>query len=144
LLVGVLKGSVVFLTQLLLELTCEVEIDFMTVSSYKHGTESTDFKLVQDLDTHVVGRDVLIVEDIIDTGKTVKFLRDYLLSQGAKTVEIATLVDKPTRRKVQNHPPRYVGFHYNDEAFIVGHGFDYMEKYRNLPDVYQLEDSDKK
>src|SRR3989338_8136493 len=97
LLVGILKGCVVFMAHLLVEIRTDVEIDFMTLSSYKHGLHSEELKLIQDLDTDVSGRDVLIGENIIDTGKTVSFVRQYLLSKGAKSVEIATLIRKSHR-----------------------------------------------
>ena len=140
--VGLLKGCVVFMSHLLVQIKGEVEIDFMTISSYKHGTQSDDFKFIQDLDTDVRGRDVLIVEDIIDTGKTMSFVQKYLESRGAASVETVTLVDKGQRRKHKIKPPKYVGFKYNEAPFIVGFGFDHSGLYRNLPDVYMLEQSD--
>ncbi len=140
--VGLLKGCVVFMSHLLVQLRCDVEIDFMTISSYKHGTQSEDFKLIQDLDTDVKGKDILIVEDIIDSGKTMSFTQKYLQDRGAKTIEIVTLVDKNHRRTHTIKKPKYIGFEYNQEPFIVGFGFDHGGFYRNLPNVYQLEQSD--
>lgn len=140
--IGLLKGCVVFMSHLLVHIKGDVEIDFMTISSYKHGTQSSDFKFIQDLDTDVKGRDVLIVEDIIDTGKTMSFVQKYLESRGAASIETVTLVDKGQRRKYEIKPPKYTGFVYDEAPFIVGFGFDHSGLYRNLPDVYMLEQSD--
>ena len=137
--VGVLKGCVVFMGQLLPHIEADLAIDFMTVSSYGAGTESGDLRLVKDLDTPVNGRHVLLVEDIIDTGKTVAFVRDYLLEKGAASVEVATFVEKKTRRHIEDIDPKYFCFEYDAPEFLVGFGFDLAEKYRNLPEVYQLE-----
>lgn len=139
LLVGVLKGCVVFLGQLLPLLEGDFAIDFMTVSSYGAGTESGDLRLVKDLDTPVNGRHVLMVEDIIDTGKTVAFVKEYLLDKGAASVETVTFVEKKTRRHMEGVDPKYFCFEYDSEEFLVGFGFDIGEKQRNLPGVYQLE-----
>lgn len=140
--VGLLKGCVIFMAHLLLEIKGKVAIDFMTISSYKHGTKSDNFKFIQDLDTDVKGKNVLIIEDIIDTGKTMAFTQNYLKERGARSVETVTLVDKKSRRKYKIEEPKYIGFNYNEEPFIVGFGFDYGGIFRNLPDVYQLESQD--
>lgn len=140
--IGLLKGCTVFMSHLLVQIRGNVEIDFMTISSYKHGSRSENFKFIQDLDTEVAGRDVLIVEDIIDTGKTMAFTVKHLESRGARSIEIATFVDKKERRDEETKPARYVGFHYNEAPFIVGFGFDYGGRYRNLPQVYQMEEHD--
>lgn len=140
--IGLLKGCTIFMSHLLVQIKGRIEIDFMTVSSYKHGSKSENFKFIQDLDTDVAGRDVLIIEDIVDTGRTLEFTQKHLKAQGAKSVETCTLVDKDTRRNHNPKPPKYIGFKYNEEAFIVGFGFDYGGIYRNLPAVYQMEEQD--
>jgi hypoxanthine phosphoribosyltransferase len=142
LIVGVLKGCVMWMSHLLVEIEGSTEIDFMTVSSYMHGTESGELKLVQDLDTSVKDRDVLIVEDIIDTGKTLRYVYDYLEARGARSIEIATFIDKLERRAVELPPVKYIAFDYNDPEFVIGYGFDYKQRYRNLPAVYKMEDAD--
>lgn len=136
--IGLLKGSAIFMSHLLMHIKGEVEIDFMTISSYKHGTQSEDFKLIQDLDTDVRGRDVLIVEDIIDSGKTMYFVKNYLKGRGVKSMEIVTLVNKEKRRKYKIAKPKYIGFQYDEDPFLVGFGFDYDGLYRNLKNIYQL------
>ncbi len=135
------------MSHLLVQLTLEkVEIDFMTVSSYKHGTKSSDFKFVQDLDSRVKDRDILIVEDIIDTGKTLAFTIEHLKTLGAKSIELAVFVNKTTNLAPDFASavgqPKYVGFKYHDTPFIIGFGFDYNGYYRNLPEVYQMEEQD--
>jgi hypoxanthine phosphoribosyltransferase len=143
LLVGVLKGCTIFMSHLLVKLKGAPEIDFMTVSSYSGGTESGELQLKKDLDGPVEGRHVLIVEDIVDTGKTVQFVREYLMDKGAASVEVVTFVDKEARREFNVLKPKYICFEYEGEPFVIGFGFDYMERYRNLPEVYQLEEEDR-
>lgn len=142
LVVGVLKGCTIFMSHLLVKLKGDFEIDFMTVSSYKHGTESGELKLVQDLDTPIKGRDVLIVEDIIDSGKTLNFVVKYLKSMEVKSVEVVTFVNKTDRRKFEAPEAKYICFEYNEAPFLIGFGFDCKERYRNLPAVYQMEECD--
>lgn len=143
LLVGLLKGCTIFMSHLLVQLEIEkVEIDFMTVSSYKKGTKSDDFKFVQDLDTSVKDRDVLIVEDIVDSGRTLAFTIAHLESLGARSVETAVFVNKTTNISHTFKTPKYTGFEYHDTPFIVGFGFDLGGYYRNLPSVFQLEEAD--
>lgn len=137
LLVGVLKGCTVFMGHLLVQITCDVEMDFVTLRSYGAGTESRELELLKDLDRSVEGRHLLIVEDIIDTGKTVAFLKKHLQEKGAASVEVVTFVDKELRRKENVLKPAYVGFNYSEGPFLVGFGFDLNERYRNLPEVYQ-------
>lgn len=138
LLVGVLKGAVMIVSDLARELRIPVEMDWMAVSSYGSGTVSSGVvRILKDLDTDLSGRDVLIVEDIIDSGLTLSWLRENLLSRGARTVEICTLLRKPSRLKVQV-PVRYIGFDVPNE-FVVGYGLDYDERYRNLHDVVVLQ-----
>lgn len=141
--VGILKGCTVFMAHLLVNITGNAAIDFMTVSSYRRGTESEDLHLLKDLDSPVEGKNVLLVEDIIDTGKTVHFVKDYLYHKGAASVEIVSFVDRKTRRRFEGVKPKYACFQYDDDPFLIGFGFDFGEKYRNLPAVYQLEEKDK-
>lgn len=134
LMVGVLKGSILFMADLMKAMANDFKIDFVVVSSYADGTESTGrVNVLKDVSQSVVGKDLLIVEDIIDSGNTLSFLVKYFLAKGANSVKIVTLFDKPDRRKVEV-PVEYVGMVIPD-AFIVGYGLDYAEKYRTLPYV---------
>lgn len=130
--VGLLKGSVPFMAQLVKNVQCDIEMDFMDVSSYS-GTESTEVKIIKDLECSIMGRSILLVEDIIDTGKTIKIVKELLYSKGAKDVKIVALLDKPQGRKVDIEAD-WVGFVIPDE-FVIGYGLDYNQKYRNLPYV---------
>ena len=131
---GVLKGSVVFMTDLLRQITIPVEMDFMSVSSYGSGTKTSGVvKILKDLDRLIQGYHVLIVEDILDSGMTLSYLTELLRDRNPASIRIATLLDKPDRRKVDIKPD-YVGFRIPDE-FVVGYGLDYAELYRNLPYV---------
>lgn len=133
-LVCILKGACVFLADLLRWLDADVSIDFIAVSSYKKGlSTSGEVQLTKDLDSPLDGRDVLIVEDIVDTGLTLNYLRHLLQSRGPRSLKIVTLLDKPSRR-IQPVNVDYVGFTIPD-AFVVGYGLDYAEQYRQLPDV---------
>jgi hypoxanthine phosphoribosyltransferase len=137
LLVGVLRGAVVFMTDLARELSLPVEIDWMAVSSYGAGTKSSGVvRILKDLNTDLEGRTVLIVEDIVDTGVTLSWLRANLESRGAASVEICTILRKPDAAKVAVDV-RYVGFDI-PSAFVVGYGLDFAEKYRNLRGVAVL------
>lgn len=137
LLVGVLKGAVMVVSDLARELRMPLEMDWMAVSSYGSGTESTGVvRILKDLDTDLTGRDVLIVEDIIDSGLTLTWLTQNLASRGAASVEVCTLLRKPERLKT-DLPVRYIGFDVPNE-FVVGYGLDYNERYRNLRDVVVL------
>ena len=134
LMVSVLKGSVVFMADLMRAITIQARIDFMSVSSYGSGVKTSGVvKIIKDLDINLAGYDLLIVEDILDSGLTLKYLTDILRQRGPKSVRIATLLDKPERRKV-DLVPDYCGFTVPDE-FVVGYGLDFNEKYRNLPYV---------
>ncbi len=134
LVVGLLKGCVPFMGQLLTELDFHVEVGFMDVSSYHGGIQSTgDIKILKDLGIPVQDRHIIIAEDIVDTGKTIKVVMDLLYYRGAKSVEIVTLLDKPAGRIVDLQP-KYIGTVIPKE-FVVGYGLDYEEKYRNLPYV---------
>ncbi len=133
LLLGILKGSVVFMGDLMKQITLPLEIDFMKVSSYGSGTSSSGrINILLDLHrTDLSQKDIIIVEDIIDSGKTLSYLVEYLTLGGAHSVRTCTLLDKPSRRKV-DFTPDYVGYEVPDE-FVVGYGLDYDEKYRALP-----------
>jgi len=130
-LVTVLKGAVVFLADLMRQIDVPAEIDFMVVSSYGSGVKSSGVvKIVKDLDVPLAGKDILIVEDILDSGLTLSYIKELLESRGPRSIRIATLLDKP-RRKVDLQAD-YIGFSVPDE-FVIGYGLDYDEKYRNLP-----------
>jgi hypoxanthine phosphoribosyltransferase len=134
LLICVLKGAVIFLADFMRRLTIPVEIDFMAVSSYGASTRSSGVvRILKDLDTGIEGRHVIIVEDIIDTGLTLKYLAENLLSRGPASLRIVTLLDKPDRREVDIEAD-YCGFKIPD-AFVVGYGLDFNENYRQLPQV---------
>lgn len=130
--IGVLKGAMPFMGDLLKRIDTYLEMDFMDVSSYGNSTVSSgEVKILKDLDTSVEGRDILIIEDIIDSGLTLSYLVELFRYRKAKSIKIVTLLDKPTGRKA-NLQADYVGFIVPD-AFVVGYGLDYAEKYRNLP-----------
>ena len=129
--VGLLKGSVPFMAELIKRFTFPCEIDFMSVSSYD-GTESIgDVRIDKDMDLSCKGREVLIVEDIVDTGRTLREVKKILKRKGAADVKVVSLLDKPERRVVEIEAD-YIGFRVPDE-FVVGYGLDYNQKYRNLP-----------
>jgi len=133
LLMGILKGSVVFMADIMKELTLETEIDFIVASSYK-GTETTGVVTIKkDVEGDVSGKNVIIVEDIVDTGTTLYKLLDYFRGRGAKTVEICSMLNKPSRRKAPVDP-KYNGF-VIDDLFVIGYGLDYDQRFRNLPFV---------
>lgn len=136
--VGLLKGSVPFMAELVKNITCDMEMDFMDVSSYS-GTESTEVRIVKDLDALVKDRYILMVEDIVDTGKTLKKVVEFLYAKGAKEIKIACLLDKPEGRKVQIETD-WSGF-FIPNAFVIGFGLDYNQKYRNLPYVGVIKES---
>ena len=137
LVLGILKGCVFFMTDLVRNIDLPLCIDFMTVSSYGSGTESTGrVKITKDVDIDIKDYDVLIVEDILDSGKTLNYVSDILKTRGARSIKIVTLLDKPERR-VAPITPDYVGCDVPDE-FVVGYGLDYDQKYRNLPYIGQL------
>ena len=130
--VSVLKGSVMFFCDLVRAMETPVQIDFMTISSYGKSTQSSGMpKIVMDLAASVEGRDVILVEDIVDSGNTLYKLRELLVGRGAKSFTVVTLLDKPSRRKVDIKAD-YSCFEVGDE-FIVGYGLDYDQQYRNLP-----------
>lgn len=132
LLVGVLKGAVFFMADLMRELTIPCEIDFMAISSYGAATDSSGVvRILKDLDLNIAGREVLVVEDIIDSGLTLSYLLRNLQARGPASLEICALLTKPERREI-DVPVRYVGFEIPNR-FVIGYGLDFAERYRNLP-----------
>ncbi len=137
LLVGVLKGAMFFLSDLMRLIDIPVEVDFMAVASYGSATDSSGVvRILKDLDVAIEDRDVLIVEDIVDSGLTLQYLLRNLGSRNPRTLEVCALLTKPERRKVEL-PTRYVGFEIPDR-FVIGYGLDYAERHRNLPFVAAL------
>lgn len=140
LLVSILKGSVIFMADLMREITIPCNIDFMAVSSYGSGTKTSGVvKIIKDLDKSIEGKDLLIVEDILDSGRTLNYIRGILLARNPKSIRICTLFDKPERREVDLYAD-YIGSRVPNE-FIVGYGLDYNEYYRNLPYIGVLKES---
>ena len=138
--VSVLKGSVMFMADLLREIDTHTEIDFMVCSSYGSGVVSTGaVKMLKDIFLPIEGRDVLIVEDILDTGKTLHYIKDYLWARKPSSIRICTLLDKPERRQAEINAD-YIGFVVPDE-FVIGYGLDFDEHYRNLPYIGVLKPS---
>ena len=134
LLVGVLKGAVFFMADLMRNLTIPCEIDFMAISSYGDATDSSGVvRILKDLDINIEGRDVLVVEDIIDSGLTLSYLMRNLEARDPSSLEICALLTKPDRREIEV-PVRYVGFEIPNR-FVIGYGLDFAERYRNLPYV---------
>ena len=132
--VGVLKGAAMFLSDLARSVQADATFDFVAVSSYGMGTRTSGaVKLIKDLDEPIEGKNVLVVEDILDTGLTLSYLRKLLLQQRPKSLRIATLLDKPSRR-LEKIEADYVGFAIPN-LFVIGYGMDYAERYRNLPDI---------
>jgi hypoxanthine phosphoribosyltransferase len=135
--VGVLKGAAYFLSDLSRCIAAEATFDFVATSSYGQGQRSSGaVKLIKDLDQPIEGKHVLVVEDILDTGLTLAYLRKIFLQQRPKTLRIATLLDKPSRR-IEKIEADYVGFSIPN-LFVIGYGMDYAERYRNLPDICVL------
>lgn len=133
-LISILKGSIVFMSDLMRSITTRCQIDFLAVSSYGSGTKTTgEVKIIKDLDDSLEGFDIVIVEDILDSGMTLHYVMNLLKNRNPASINICTLLDKPSRRKVQVQA-KYVGFEVPDE-FVVGYGLDYAQKYRNLPFV---------
>jgi hypoxanthine phosphoribosyltransferase len=140
LLIGVLKGSIIFMADLMRAIDLPCNIDFMAVSSYGNGTESSGrVKINKDLDNDIQGKDIIIIEDILDSGKTLYYLRDILSARKPASIKICTLFDKPERREADIKAD-YVGSLVPNE-FIVGYGLDYSEYYRNLPFIGVLKES---
>jgi len=137
LLIGVLKGATIFLSDLARSIQLDVTFDFLATSSYGRGhRQSGEVRLIKDVDHSVEGRNVILVEDILDTGITLTYLRRLLLSHHPKSFKIAALLDKPSRR-IQKIEGDYIGFTIPNK-FVVGYGLDYAERYRNLPGIYTM------
>lgn len=136
--IGVLKGAIVFLSDLIRHIDIDLELDFMAVSSYGSSTKSSGIvKIIKDLDSDISGKDVLIVEDIVDTGLTLNYLKEYLKKRNAASIKIVSLLDKPDRRTAPVKVD-YVGFEIEDK-YVIGYGMDCAQKYRNLPYIAYLE-----
>jgi hypoxanthine phosphoribosyltransferase len=134
-LVGVLKGACIFLSDLVREINLEVSLDFIAVASYGKGKESSgQVRVNKDLDSSIEGLNVILVEDILDTGLTLSYLQRILLQRRPAVLKVAALLDKPSRRIIKNIKGDYIGFEIPNE-FVVGYGLDYAERYRNLKDV---------
>ena len=143
LVIGILKGAFVFMSDLIRQIDLDLETDFMAASSYGSGTESSgEVRITKEPGVDLAGRHVLLVEDIVDSGITLKYLKDtYFADRDIRSVKICALLDKPARRKA-DITPDYKGFTV-DDRFIVGYGLDYAQKYRNLPYITYLAESDK-
>ena len=138
-LVGILRGAVLWMGDIMKNVDLDMMIDFMAVSSYGASTKSSGVvKIIKDLDSNIEGKHVIIVEDIVDSGTTLNYLKHYLENRNTKSVHICTLLDKPTGRKTEIQAD-YTGFEVED-LFIVGYGLDYDQKYRNLPYISYLEE----
>ncbi len=139
LMVGILKGAFVFMSDLIRKLDIDVSVDFVVLRSYGSGkTSSGEVEVIRDLDDPIEGKDVLIVEDIVDTGISLRYFRDQLLVRSPKSLKICALIDKKARREVEIDVD-YVGLEMED-GFVVGYGIDYDERYRNLPDIWVLDE----
>ncbi len=135
--IGILKGAFIFLADLIRELTIPVEIDFVRLASYGSDTSSSGhIRITKDIELDIRGRDVLVVEDIVDSGLTIDFLLDYLKQSHPASIKVCAFIDKTERRKVQVSID-YAG-HVVDHGFLVGYGLDYDDKYRALPEIYHL------
>ncbi|PRO67078.1 hypoxanthine phosphoribosyltransferase [Alkalicoccus urumqiensis] len=140
-LIAVLKGSFVFAADLMRAVGGNVQVDFISVSSYGNQTETTGkVRLLKDLDSNITGENVIVVEDIVDSGLTLHFLLDHLRMHKPKALKVCTLLDKPDRRRVEL-PIDYIGFQIPDE-FIVGYGIDYAQQFRNLPYIASVRNED--
>ena len=138
--VGVLNGCFIFMADLVRAARLKSEVEFIGLSSYKNATKSSgSVQITRDLQRDISGRDIIVVEDILDSGNTLAFLKDYMLAKGAKSITIVTLLDKPARREQEIYAD-YVGYTIPD-AFVVGYGLDYAEEYRNLPYIGVLSPS---
>lgn len=138
-LIGILRGAVLWMGDIMKNVDLDMIIDFMAVSSYGASTKSSGVvKIIKDLDSDIEGKNVIIVEDIVDSGTTLNYLKHYLENRNTKSVRICTLLDKPSGRKADIHVD-YIGFKVEDK-FIVGYGLDFDQKYRNLPYISFLQD----
>ena len=139
LLLGILKGCVPFMADIMRSIDLDLEYDFMDVSSYQGTRSMGEVRILKDISTNIVDKDILIVEDIIDTGVTLSYLTKLLRSRGAKSVEIVTMLSKPSRRKV-DLAVKYNGYEIDDH-FVIGYGMDYNERFRGLPYIGILDES---
>jgi len=135
--VGLLRGAFVFLADLARAMEIPLECDFIHISSYGRGTEPSEVKLLKDLDNPISGRHILVVEDIVDTGGTLDYLIEILEARHPASVKVCSLIDKTPRREATVNA-HYVGFKLDEDAFVVGYGLDYAERYRNLPYIAEL------
>ena len=138
-LLGILKGCVPFMADIMRSIDLELEYDFMDVSSYQGTRSMGEVRILKDISTSIVDKDILIVEDIIDTGVTLSYLTKILKSRGARSIEIVTMLSKPSRRKVEL-PVKYNGYEIDDH-FVIGYGMDYNERFRGLPYIGILDES---
>lgn len=138
-LLGILKGCVPFMADIMRSIDLDLEYDFMDVSSYQGTRSMGEVRILKDISTSIVGKDILIVEDIIDTGITLSYLTKVLKSRGANSIEIVTMLSKPSRRKVEL-PVKYNGYEIDDH-FVIGYGMDYDERFRGLPYIGILDES---
>ena len=138
-LLGILKGCVPFMADTMRSIDLELEYDFMDVSSYQGTRSMGEVRILKDISTSIVDKDILIVEDIIDTGVTLSYLTKILKSRGARSIEIVTMLSKPSRRKVEL-PVKYNGYEIDDH-FVIGYGMDYNERFRGLPYIGILDES---
>ena len=138
-LLGILKGCVPFMADIMRSIDLELEYDFMDVSSYQGTRSMGEVRILKDISTSIVDKDILIVEDIIDTGVTLSYLTKVLKSRGARSIEIVTMLSKPSRRKVEL-PVKYNGYEIDDH-FVIGYGMDYNERFRGLPYIGILDES---
>jgi hypoxanthine phosphoribosyltransferase len=136
-LVCVLKGGVIFMVDLARKLKLDVELDFLEISSYRDATESGIIKFTKDLSNPITGKHALLIEDIVDSGKTLNYLSGHLQAQKPASFKVCALLNKPDRRTVNGYEPDYIGFDIPDE-FVVGYGLDYAQKYRNLSYIATL------
>jgi len=136
--VGLLRGAFVFLADLARAMEIPLECDFIHISSYGRGTEPSEIKLLKDLDNPISGRHILVVEDIVDTGGTLDYLVELLEARHPASVKVCSLIDKTPRREATVNA-HYVGFKLDEDAFVVGYGLDYAERYRNLPYIAALD-----
>ena len=137
-LIGVLKGGFVFLADLIREITIDIDLDFMAVSSYGSSTKSSGVvRIIKDIETNIQDKHILIVEDIVDTGLTINYLKEIIMARGPKSVKVCAMLDKPSKRKT-NIELDYKGIEIPDE-FVIGYGLDYDGKFRNLPDLCILD-----
>ena len=139
-LIGLLKGAVPFMAELIKHIDCDMQIDFMDVKSYDGTVSTGNVRIVKDVTCDVTNRDIIFVEDIIDTGLTLDVVKKEFMKRNAKSIEIVTLVDKPEGRKINGINPKYIGFNI-PKKFVVGFGLDYNELYRNLPYIGVLRPS---